>query len=306
VRAEEEEERLKQIQEQPRSIDFQDKDRREVAIKNAAEVVRKKVEGGESKSSPAVWAAVKSLTEFLDAQPDSDSIPNPVLMAIIQLTNYLESEEEAEAVEQPRERTRGLPTRSRGQTLRSRVQPTQSQRQLTTTTQATTTTTTKSSNQKFPRRFVKKFKVIGRGENRELIPAGLDGEFPLLRQFRGSTTTRRPRLRFEGSGQGGRSSAQLRLDTGASPELLRVREDLLNKGSLRFESSSDEKFDVRIIGSEGHLEPLLETAASHQPVATQVVEEKQKNQEPRVLNVEDLDTLDLLAKFNFETLPIRR
>jgi len=178
---------------------------------------------------------------------------------------------------------------------------------LTTTTQATTTTT-KSSNQKFPRRFVKKFKVIGRGENRELIPAGVDGEFPLLRQFRGSTTTRRPRLRFEGSGQGqgGRSSAQLRLDTGASPELLRLREDLLNKGSLRFESSSDEKFDVRIIGSEGHLEPLLETAASHQPVATQVVEEKEKKQEPRVLNVEDLDSLDLLAKFNFETLPIRR
>ena len=33
--------------------------------------------------------------------------------------------------------------------------------------------------------ILEKLPFLGRGENRELIPAGVDGEFPLLRQFRG-------------------------------------------------------------------------------------------------------------------------
>ena len=60
-----------------------------------------------------------------------------------------------------------------------------------------------------------------------------------------STTTRRPRLRFDTTRNfdNPSSSAQLRLENGrgggggASPELLQIRDALLNKGSLRFENS---------------------------------------------------------------------
>ena len=60
------------------------------AIMNAREAVIKTMEEGNERTSPAVWAAVKILADFVDSQ--DPGLPSDVLQAIIQLTEFLNTE----------------------------------------------------------------------------------------------------------------------------------------------------------------------------------------------------------------------
>ena len=61
------------------------------AFRNAIDAVRKRTDEGTDKFSPAVWIAVKVLTEFMERQDKENTpeIPPTILMAIIQLTQFL-------------------------------------------------------------------------------------------------------------------------------------------------------------------------------------------------------------------------
>merc|ERR1712037_816749 len=66
------------------------------AVSAAARAVEKKRLSGSERSSPAVWAAVKALSEFVDASETREgSVPRSILMAIMQLTEFLSKEPEA-------------------------------------------------------------------------------------------------------------------------------------------------------------------------------------------------------------------
>ena len=60
------------------------------AIMNARQAVIKTIEEGNDRTSPAVWAAVKILADFVDSQ--DPGLPSDVLQAIIQLTEFLNTE----------------------------------------------------------------------------------------------------------------------------------------------------------------------------------------------------------------------
>ena len=60
------------------------------AIMNARQAVIKTMEEGNDRTSPAVWAAVKILADFVDSQ--DPGLPSDVLQAIIQLTEFLNTE----------------------------------------------------------------------------------------------------------------------------------------------------------------------------------------------------------------------
>jgi len=60
------------------------------AVVAAARAVEEKRRQGSEKSSPAVWAAVKALSEFVDSsETRSGGVPRSILMAIMQLTQFL-------------------------------------------------------------------------------------------------------------------------------------------------------------------------------------------------------------------------
>jgi len=61
------------------------------AIVNAREAVLKTMRSGNERTSPAVWAAVEILSDFVDSQ--QPGIPSDVLIAIIQLTEFLNAED---------------------------------------------------------------------------------------------------------------------------------------------------------------------------------------------------------------------
>ena len=64
-------------------------------LSKAEAVVARKESSGESMSSPEVWAAVKVLSQFLEREKGSQAaIPDSVVMAIIQLTEFLETEDQ--------------------------------------------------------------------------------------------------------------------------------------------------------------------------------------------------------------------
>ena len=61
------------------------------AIVNARDAVVKTMRSGNERTSPAVWAAVEILSDFVDSQ--QPGIPSDVLIAIIQLTEFLNAED---------------------------------------------------------------------------------------------------------------------------------------------------------------------------------------------------------------------
>ena len=60
-------------------------------FKNAIDAVIRRTDEGTDKFSPAVWIALKVLTKFMERQDNDNTpeIPPPILMAIIQLTLFL-------------------------------------------------------------------------------------------------------------------------------------------------------------------------------------------------------------------------
>ena len=70
------------------------------AIMRAREAVTKVMEAGSERNSPATWAAVKILSDFVDSQ--DPSLPSAVLESIIHLTQFLNMKLEEEPQELPR------------------------------------------------------------------------------------------------------------------------------------------------------------------------------------------------------------
>ena len=67
-------------------------------LSKAEAVVARRESSGESMSSPEVWAAVKVLSQFLERERGNQAaIPDSVVMAIIQLTEFLETEDQPRA-----------------------------------------------------------------------------------------------------------------------------------------------------------------------------------------------------------------
>ena len=103
VRAKEEEERIRMIEEAEKKRILLERIRQEaleedastkVVIGRAEAAVQRRKAAGSEKSSPAIWAAVKALTQFVEGQEDRDrEVPQDIIMAIIQLTNFLDKEE---------------------------------------------------------------------------------------------------------------------------------------------------------------------------------------------------------------------
>ena len=63
---------------------------------DAKNVVERRKTFGRSKSSPEVWAAVKILTDFVEREEeDNRDIPQHIIMAIIQLTEFLDQDEKS-------------------------------------------------------------------------------------------------------------------------------------------------------------------------------------------------------------------
>ena len=61
------------------------------AIMNARDAVLRTMRSGNERTSPAIWAAVQILSDFVDSQ--QPGIPSDVLLAIIQLTEFLNAED---------------------------------------------------------------------------------------------------------------------------------------------------------------------------------------------------------------------
>merc|ERR1712048_382672 len=61
------------------------------AIMSARNAVLRTMRAGNDRTSPAIWAAVKILSDFVDSQ--QPGIPPDVLLAIIQLTDFLNAED---------------------------------------------------------------------------------------------------------------------------------------------------------------------------------------------------------------------
>ena len=70
------------------------------AIMRAREAVTKVMEAGSERNSPATWAAVKILSDFVDSQ--DPGLPSAVLESIIHLTEFLNMKLEEEPQELPR------------------------------------------------------------------------------------------------------------------------------------------------------------------------------------------------------------
>ena len=70
------------------------------AIMRAREAVTKVMEAGSERNSPATWAAVKILSDFVDSQ--DPGLPSAVLESIIHLTEFLNMKLEKEPQELPR------------------------------------------------------------------------------------------------------------------------------------------------------------------------------------------------------------
>ena len=70
------------------------------AIIRAREAVTKVMEAGSERNSPATWAAVKILSDFVDSQ--DPGLPSAVLESIIHLTDFLNMKLEEEPKELPR------------------------------------------------------------------------------------------------------------------------------------------------------------------------------------------------------------
>ena len=67
------------------------------AIMSARNAVLRTMRAGNERTSPAIWAAVKILSDFVDSQ--QPGIPPDVLLAIIQLTDFLNAEDNSEKEE---------------------------------------------------------------------------------------------------------------------------------------------------------------------------------------------------------------
>ena len=82
------------------------------AVERARTAVQRRISTGRDKSSPAVWAAVNALTQFVEGPKVSDKdVPEVIFRAIIQLTNFLDTdkgigEEKAESLTAQQERLR--------------------------------------------------------------------------------------------------------------------------------------------------------------------------------------------------------
>merc|ERR1711936_239851 len=61
------------------------------AIMSARNAVLRTMRAGNERTSPAIWAAVQILSDFVDSQ--QPGIPSDVLLAIIQLTEFLNAED---------------------------------------------------------------------------------------------------------------------------------------------------------------------------------------------------------------------
>ena len=72
------------------------------AIMSARNAVLRTMRAGNDRTSPAIWAAVKILSDFVDSQ--QPGIPPDVLLAIIQLTDFLNAEDNTQKEEEPEER----------------------------------------------------------------------------------------------------------------------------------------------------------------------------------------------------------
>ena len=70
------------------------------AIMRAREAVTRVMEAGRERNSPATWAAVKILSDFVDSQ--DPGLPSAVLESIIHLTEFLDMKVEKEAEVLPR------------------------------------------------------------------------------------------------------------------------------------------------------------------------------------------------------------
>ena len=69
---------------------------REVVSK-AREAVRKRINAGSDKSSPATWAAVKALSTFIQSRENNDhNLPTNIERAIKQLTEFLLSDDSSD------------------------------------------------------------------------------------------------------------------------------------------------------------------------------------------------------------------
>ena len=64
------------------------------AILSARNAVLRTMRAGNERTSPAIWAAVKILSDFVDSQ--QPGIPPDVLLAIIQLTDFLNAEDNSQ------------------------------------------------------------------------------------------------------------------------------------------------------------------------------------------------------------------
>jgi len=74
----------------------------EVVVDNAVKAILDRAAAGSVKDSPIVWAAIKTIYNFIDAQKKSDkkeNTPQNILMAITQLTEFLQKGEKSEKVE---------------------------------------------------------------------------------------------------------------------------------------------------------------------------------------------------------------
>jgi len=92
----------------------------EVTGRAKAAVQRIRTTGGE-KSSPAVWAAVKALSQFVSGQADKErDVPQDILMAIIQLTDFLDADRDPE--NERKQNISAQQKRLREQILRQRQQ----------------------------------------------------------------------------------------------------------------------------------------------------------------------------------------
>ena len=77
------------------------------AVERARAAVQRRKSTGSDKSSPAVWAAVIALTQFVEGQDVSDKVvPEDIFRAIKQLTNFLDGEERVETLSAQQERLR--------------------------------------------------------------------------------------------------------------------------------------------------------------------------------------------------------
>lgn len=63
-------------------------------VRAASDAIERRVVTESDKSSPAVWAAVRSLRNFVSSRSESTtSVPEKVIKAVTQLTRFLQSED---------------------------------------------------------------------------------------------------------------------------------------------------------------------------------------------------------------------